>query len=65
MTTIYIIIDDNIKNVAIEYAVSIKNKLQAQIINISTNEYHIIKSLNKLSKYIFFGIRYTNYIRYY
>jgi hypothetical protein len=65
MTTIYIIIDDNIKNVAIEYALSIKNKLQAQIINISTNEYYIIKSFNNLSKYIFFGIKYTSYIRYY
>jgi len=65
MTTIYIIIDDNIKNVAIEYALSIKNKLRAQIINISTNEYYIIKSFNNLSKFIFFGIKYTSYIRYY
>lgn len=53
MSEVYIIIDNNIKNVAIEYAISITKKLKATLININTSEYQNIQSLNKDSKYIF------------
>ena len=65
MSEVYIIIDNNIKNVAIEYAISITKKLKATLININTSEYQNIQSLNKDSKYIFFGIKYSNYFKYY
>ena len=65
MSEVYIIIDNNIKNVAIEYAISITKKLKAMLININTSEYQNIQSLNKDSKYIFFGIKYSNYFKYY
>jgi hypothetical protein len=61
MEDIYIFIEEGMQKIVIEYGISIKKKLNAQLILDNNNQNIIMKNFNNLSKYIFLGIKYTNY----
>jgi len=60
---IYIFIDEGVKKVAIEYVISISQKINAKIIENRNEQITILKQIYSNNKYIFIGIRYTSYLK--